>query len=216
MSTSLRVGVIADTHNLLRPEALEALRGCQRLLHLGDIGKPAILDALRQLAPLDVVRGNNDTEAWAEVISETLSLELGGLRLYLIHDLKQLAIDPRAEGFDVVLAGFSLHHFPTAAKAAVLADAARVLAPGGWLLWTDTYRREGETREEFLERLFAEIRSTWTAVTPAEREQFVAHIRDFDHPEPWSWMAARLEANGLSSPEVLYRDDFYVSLLARN
>ena len=107
MSTSLRVGVIADTHNLLRPEALEALRGCQRLLHLGDIGKPAILDALRQLAPLDVVRGNNDTEAWAEVISETLSLELGGLRLYLIHDLKQLAIDPRAEGFDVVLAGHS-------------------------------------------------------------------------------------------------------------
>jgi len=107
MSTSLRVGVIADTHNLLRPEALEALRGCQRLLHLGDIGKPAILDALRQLAPLDVVRGNNDTEAWAEAIPETLSLELGGLRLYLIHDLKQLAIDPRAEGFDVVLAGHS-------------------------------------------------------------------------------------------------------------
>jgi len=107
MSTSLRVGVIADTHNLLRPEALEALRGCQRLLHLGDIGKPAILDALRQLAPLDVVRGNNDTEAWAEAIPETLGLELGGLRLYLIHDLKQLAIDPRAEGFDVVLAGHS-------------------------------------------------------------------------------------------------------------
>ncbi|MCL6690548.1 metallophosphatase family protein [Pseudomonas sp. R3.Fl] len=107
MSTSLRVGVIADTHNLLRPEALEALRGCQRLLHLGDIGKPVILDALRQLAPLDVVRGNNDTEAWAEAIPETLSLELGGLRLYLIHDLKQLAIDPRAEGFDVVLAGHS-------------------------------------------------------------------------------------------------------------
>ncbi|SFC77755.1 hypothetical protein SAMN05216577_110130 [Pseudomonas citronellolis] len=107
MSISLRVGVIADTHNLLRSEALEALRGCQRLLHLGDIGKPAILDALRQLAPLDVVRGNNDTEAWAEAIPETLSLELGGLRLYLIHDLKQLAIDPRAEGFDVVLAGHS-------------------------------------------------------------------------------------------------------------
>ena len=107
MSTSLHVGVIADTHNLLRPEALEALRGCQRLLHLGDIGKPAILDALRQLAPLDVVRGNNDTEAWAETIPETLGLELGGLRQYLIHDLKQLAIDPRAEGFDVVLAGHS-------------------------------------------------------------------------------------------------------------
>ena len=107
MHTPLRLGVIADTHNLLRPEALDALRGCQRILHLGDIGQPAILDALRQLAPLDVVRGNNDTAAWAEAIPETLVLELGGLRLYLIHDLKQLALDPRAEGFDLVLAGHS-------------------------------------------------------------------------------------------------------------
>ncbi|WP_160288696.1 metallophosphoesterase family protein [Pseudomonas knackmussii] len=103
----LRIGVIADTHNLLRPEALERLRGCDQLLHLGDIGKAEILDALRQLAPLDVVRGNNDTDAWAEALPETLSLEFGGLRLYLIHDLKQLAIDPRAEGFDLVLAGHS-------------------------------------------------------------------------------------------------------------
>ncbi|MDF3935292.1 metallophosphoesterase family protein [Pseudomonas citronellolis] len=107
MHTPLRLGVIADTHNLLRPEALDALRGCQRILHLGDIGQPAILDGLRQLAPLDVVRGNNDTAAWAEAIPETLALELGGLRLYLIHDLKQLALDPRAEGFDLVLAGHS-------------------------------------------------------------------------------------------------------------
>lgn len=103
----LRIGVIADTHNLLRPEALERLRGCDHLLHLGDIGKPEILDALRQLAPLDVVRGNNDTDAWAAALPETLSLEFGGLRLHLIHDLKQLSIDPRAEGFDLVLAGHS-------------------------------------------------------------------------------------------------------------
>lgn len=103
----LRIGVIADTHNLLRPEALERLRGCDQLLHLGDIGKPEILDALRQLAPLDVIRGNNDTDDWAEALPETLSLEAGGLRLYLIHDLKQLRIDPRAEGFDLVLAGHS-------------------------------------------------------------------------------------------------------------
>lgn len=107
MPPSLRLGVIADTHGLLRPEAVAALRGCQHLLHLGDIGKPQLLDELRQLAPLDAVRGNNDTEAWAEAIPETLELAFGGLRLYLIHDLKQLRIDPRAAGFDLVLAGHS-------------------------------------------------------------------------------------------------------------
>ncbi|MNZ93856.1 phosphodiesterase [compost metagenome] len=107
MTDSIRIGVIADTHGLLRPEALEALRGCQRLLHLGDIGKPEILAALGELAPLDVVRGNNDSEAWADGIPETLQLEIGGVRLYLIHDRKQLAIDPRANGIDVVIAGHS-------------------------------------------------------------------------------------------------------------
>ncbi|MFZ5956746.1 metallophosphoesterase family protein [Pseudomonas knackmussii] len=120
----LRIGVIADTHNLLRPAALERLRGCDQLLHLGDIGKAAILDALRQLAPLDVVRGNNDTDAWAEALPETLCLEFGGLRLYLIHDLKQLAIDPRAEGFDLVLAGHS--HKPLDE----VRDGVRYLNPG--------------------------------------------------------------------------------------
>lgn len=107
MTTSLRIGVIADTHGLLRPEALAALQGCGRILHLGDIGPASLLDQLRALAPLDVVRGNNDTDDWAAALPETLRLELGGLRLYLIHDLKQLAIDPVAEGIDVVLAGHS-------------------------------------------------------------------------------------------------------------
>ncbi len=107
MTTSLRIGVIADTHGLLRPEALVALQGCDHILHLGDIGPESLLDQLRELAPLDVVRGNNDTDDWAAALPETLLLELGGLRLFLIHDLKQLAIDPRAEGIDVVLAGHS-------------------------------------------------------------------------------------------------------------
>lgn len=107
MTTSLRLGVIADTHGLLRPEALEALRGCERILHLGDIGPASLLDQLRELAPLEVVRGNNDTEDWAAALPETLLLELGGLRLYLIHDLKQLTLDPIAAGIDVVLAGHS-------------------------------------------------------------------------------------------------------------
>ncbi|MHB9798192.1 metallophosphoesterase family protein [Pseudomonas sp. MT3] len=107
MTSSLRIGVIADTHGLLRPEALAALQGCARILHLGDIGPESLLDQLRELAPLDVVRGNNDTEDWADALPETLRLELGGLRLYLIHDLKQLAIDPVTEDIDVVLAGHS-------------------------------------------------------------------------------------------------------------
>lgn len=124
MSTSLRLGVIADTHGVLRPEALDALRGCQHLLHLGDIGKPQILDTLRELAPLQVVRGNNDGEAWAESLPERLSLVFGGLRLYLIHDLKQLALDPRAEGIDLVLAGHS--HQPLDE----VRDGVRYLNPG--------------------------------------------------------------------------------------
>lgn len=115
--------------------------------------------------------------------------------------------------FDLVLAGFSLHHFPTDRKAGIFDDLARVLAPGGWFLWTDTYRREGETREAFLARLFVEVRTTWIAATPEEREQFVSHIGEFDHPEALSWMTAQLAARGLTAAEILYRDEFYVSLL---
>ncbi|QDU22491.1 class I SAM-dependent methyltransferase [Urbifossiella limnaea] len=117
-----------------------------------------------------------------------------------------------AGGFDLVLAGFSLHHFPTDRKAGVLGDTARVLAPGGWFVWTDTYRREGESREAFLARLFVEVRTAWVAATPDEREQFVSHIGEFDHPEPLSWMTGRLAARGVALAEVLYRDEFYVSL----
>lgn len=124
MNSSLRLGVIADTHGLLRPEALAALRGCQHLLHLGDIGKPQILAALRELAPLQAVRGNNDSEAWAEPLPESLSLVFGGLQLYLIHDLKRLAIDPRAAGIDLVLAGHS--HQPLDE----VRDGVRYLNPG--------------------------------------------------------------------------------------
>ncbi|MBN9517914.1 class I SAM-dependent methyltransferase [bacterium] len=120
-----------------------------------------------------------------------------------------------ARAFDVVLAGFSLHHFPTDAKAGVLDDIARVLAAGGWLIWGDTVRAEGETRAAFLARLFDEVRETWVAATPAEREQFIAHIGEFDYPEPWSWMTAALAARGLASAEVIYQDGFYVSLVAR-
>ncbi len=94
------IGVISDTHGLLRPEALEALAGAKLLIHAGDIGSPDILPALARLAPVEAVRGNVDTEAWARSIPETAVVEIQGRTLYVLHDLKQLDLDPRAAGFE--------------------------------------------------------------------------------------------------------------------
>ncbi|WP_120994903.1 metallophosphoesterase family protein [Stutzerimonas urumqiensis] len=108
MSRPLTIGVIADTHGLLREEAIAALRGCDRLIHAGDIGKPEILTTLAALAPLDVIRGNNDeTLPWAADLPDVLDLELEGVRIYLLHDRKQLAFDPAARDVQVVIAGHS-------------------------------------------------------------------------------------------------------------
>ncbi|MDQ7986141.1 metallophosphoesterase family protein [Pseudomonas sp. G34] len=103
----MKIGLIADTHGLLRPQALAALQGVDQLIHAGDIGGPQILAELERIAPLSVVRGNNDDEAWADAIPERLTLRFGAVRLYLLHDLKGLDIDPKAEGIDVVIAGHS-------------------------------------------------------------------------------------------------------------
>jgi hypothetical protein len=107
-----RIGVISDTHSLLRPEALAFLQGCEHIVHGGDIGEARILEALAAIAPLTVVRGNNDTAPWAEKIRETERVEIAGVRLYAIHDLAQLDIDPAAEGIHVVVSGHS--HRPLA------------------------------------------------------------------------------------------------------
>lgn len=107
-----RIGLISDTHGLLRPEALAFLRGCEHIVHGGDIGDARILEALAAIAPLTAVRGNNDREPWAEAVPETALVELGGLRLYAIHDLAQLDIDPVAAGVRVVVSGHS--HRPRA------------------------------------------------------------------------------------------------------
>ncbi|MGO4393888.1 metallophosphoesterase family protein [Variovorax sp. M-6] len=103
----MRIGILSDTHGLLRPEALDFLRGCDHIVHGGDIGGLEIIDALSALAPLTVVRGNNDGGAWAEAVPETALLEAGGLRLFVIHDLAQLRIDPVAAGIRVVVSGHS-------------------------------------------------------------------------------------------------------------
>lgn len=107
MGAALRIGLISDTHGLLRPEALDFLRGADHIVHGGDIGGPEILERLAELAPLTVVRGNNDTAVWAGSIPETARVEIGGVALYAIHDLKQLKIDPAAGGVRVVVSGHS-------------------------------------------------------------------------------------------------------------
>jgi putative phosphoesterase len=103
----MRIGLISDTHGLLRPEALDYLAGSDHIVHGGDIGNPDILERLAAIAPLTVVRGNNDTAAWADAIPETARLALGGVSLYVIHDLKELGIDPAAAGVRVVVSGHS-------------------------------------------------------------------------------------------------------------
>lgn len=105
--TPTRIGLISDTHGLLRPQALEALRGSDLIIHAGDVGKPEILDALRTLAPLVAVRGNVDTSDWAQTLPETAVTEAGGILLYVLHDVKTLDLDPKAAGFHIVVSGHS-------------------------------------------------------------------------------------------------------------
>lgn len=103
----MRIGVISDTHGLLRPEAVARLQGVAHILHAGDIGRPEVIEELEKLAPVTAVRGNVDLGDWAEAFPETATLQCAGRRLYLLHDVKQLALDPAAEGYDVVVSGHS-------------------------------------------------------------------------------------------------------------
>jgi putative phosphoesterase len=103
----VRIGLISDTHGLLRPEALDYLAGCDHIIHGGDIGGPGILEQLAAIAPLTAVRGNNDRGDWADALPETALLRFEGVAVYAIHDLKQLDIDPAAQGVRVVVSGHS-------------------------------------------------------------------------------------------------------------
>lgn len=103
----MKIGVISDTHGLLRPEAVAALRGSDLILHAGDIGSPAILEELSAIAPLTAVRGNNDRDAWARSLPETTELAVAGIRIYLLHDVHRLPLDPSDAGYDLVIAGHS-------------------------------------------------------------------------------------------------------------
>jgi len=118
------VGVISDTHGLLRPEAIEALRGSQLIVHAGDVGKMDVLDALCAIAPTVAVRGNVDTGSWAADLPATKVIDVGGVHVFVLHDVSTLDLDPGAAGFAAVIFGHS--HRP----GAELRDGVLYLNPG--------------------------------------------------------------------------------------
>ena len=101
------VGIISDTHGLLRPEALELLRGSEHIIHAGDIGSPEIIPELRKIAPVSAIRGNIDTQPWTAAFPEVEVVELESLQIYVIHDVHALDLNPRAAGFAAVISGHS-------------------------------------------------------------------------------------------------------------
>ena len=109
-----RVGLISDTHGLLRPEAVMFLRGSDFIVHAGDIGHPGILKDLASVAPVTAIRGNNDKDAWAEKVAETEVLQVGETLIYVVHNVAELDLDPIAAGFHVVVSGHS--HKPSVEK----------------------------------------------------------------------------------------------------
>ena len=105
MSRKIRVGVISDTHGLLRTEVVSSLRGVDHILHAGDIGSSEVLQALRPIAPVTAVRGNTDRGTYARDLPQRAKVELGEVSLCIVHELDRLGLDPRAEGFAVVISG---------------------------------------------------------------------------------------------------------------
>ena len=102
-----KIGLISDTHGLLRPEAVKALRGSELIIHAGDVGDSGILATLREIAPVVAVRGNIDTQDWALSLPETAVAEAGSVNIYVLHDVKTLDLDPNAAGFHFVISGHS-------------------------------------------------------------------------------------------------------------
>jgi putative phosphoesterase len=113
------IGLISDTHGLLRDAALEALRGSDLIIHAGDVGKPEILTVLRQLAPVVAVRGNIDTAPWTSELPATAIAEAGPVTIYVLHNIEDLDLDPKAAGIQVVVSGHS-HQPKSVQKSGVL------------------------------------------------------------------------------------------------
>jgi putative phosphoesterase len=108
------IGVISDTHGLVRPEAVAALGGVELIIHAGDIGSPEVMVALERVAPVRAIRGNNDRDAWARRWPETDLVPIGAVSIYVLHNLAELDLDPRAAGIEVVISGHS--HRPKAER----------------------------------------------------------------------------------------------------
>jgi putative phosphoesterase len=107
------IGLISDTHGLIRPQALDALQSVDLIIHAGDIGKPEVIAALKTIAPVLAIKGNNDREAWAHRFSETKLVTSGNTKIFVIHNVKELDRDPAARGYQVILSGHS--HKPSVA-----------------------------------------------------------------------------------------------------
>jgi hypothetical protein len=101
----MRIGVISDTHGLLRPEAQLALQGVRLIIHAGDVGAPEILTQLKLIAPVFAVRGNVDTQPWAQELPQTTVVEISGFHFYVLHNLRDLDLNPQAAGFDAIISG---------------------------------------------------------------------------------------------------------------
>ena len=108
------IGVISDTHNLLRSEAVEALQGAEMILHAGDVCKPEILQTLNRIAPVIAVRGNNDKGEWANTLPETETIKIRGITIYMLHNLKEINANPQSADIKVVISGHS--HKPSIEK----------------------------------------------------------------------------------------------------
>ena len=115
----MKLGLISDTHGLLRPRAVAALEGCGLIIHAGDVGDAKILETLRGLAPVVAVRGNIDTAEWAQALPLTAEADFGGARILVIHDIHDLRSDPAAAGYRMVVSGHS-HKAASAMKNGVL------------------------------------------------------------------------------------------------
>lgn len=104
---SVLVGIIADTHGIIRQKALEALKESDIIIHAGDIGKIDVINALETIAPVYAIKGNNDKGKWSNRYPETEVVEINGTRIYVLHDIKEMDLDPKREGFDIVIHGHS-------------------------------------------------------------------------------------------------------------
>jgi uncharacterized protein len=102
-----RIGLVSDTHGLVRPEALAALKGSEVIVHAGDIGKAEVLESFSSIAPVISIKGNNDRDLWAKKIPDVLNLEINGTNIHVIHNVNELEADPASDGIRVIVSGHS-------------------------------------------------------------------------------------------------------------